>query len=309
MSIHFKQIVSKSILGLLVIGMSSFALNVPLVKVISINIPKSNYSVIEFPFKIKDIQINSFVTKVKKNVNNLNIANKVANIVHGKNKALNFNKSKLPNAASARPVVAHSNYLNMTKGVNVLTFKPKAYGYSQMVIWGYKPYPIILTIHVVKKSKAFQYFRFVPTIAKSNEIHEFESMPHEKIIASIVKYLYAKNINPKPPGYYDAVVHKEYAVSIKENSNNVGSLVSKLRWETIGRNYIGQVWTVNIIPDKNYKKPISVRLYAKMFAAKGIYAVSVNRYVITPKRGTEVMIVRYNDNHIDSDQGIQNAIN
>ena len=307
MLIHFKQIAFKLTLGLLLFGASAYALNVPLVKVVSINIPKSNYSVVEFPFKIKAIQINSFVAKVKKNINNLNNVNKA--IVNKNKKPLNFQKSKLPNAASARPIVRRTNYLNMTKGVNVLTFKPSAYGYSQMIIWGYKPYPIILTIHVVKKSKAFQYFKFVPTIAKSSTIQAFESMPHEKIIASIVKYLYAKNVNPKPAGYYDAVVRKDYMVNIRSNNKIIGKLVSKLQWETIGRNYIGQVWTVNIKPNKNYKKPISVRLYAKMFASKGIYAVSINRYVITRKRGTEVMIVRYNDNHIGGNQGVSNVTN
>lgn len=296
MLIRFKQTVSKIIISSVFCTAGLYALNVPLIKVISINIPKSNYSVVEFPFKIKDLQINSFVASVKKKISVKDQAP-----IGTKKPVLNFSKSN--NAgASSKPVIKKVNYLNMTKGVNVLTFKPNTYGYSQMVVWGYKPYPIILTIHVVKQNKGYQFFKFVPVIQNSNRVQEFESMPHEKIIASIVKYLYARNINPKPPGYYDAVAHQTYTVDIYKHGNVVGHLVSNLRWETIGRNYIGQVWLVNVIPNKNYNKPIYVRLYSKMFAAKGIYAVSINRYTISPGRGTEVMIVRYNDNHVDANQ-------
>lgn len=257
-------------------------------RIATISIPVKEYSIIEFPFIIKDIQFNAFTYKkmIQKKVpvkKNIAIKNS------GVKKITLSKKTK----AKKLPTKGAKNLLGMTKGKNVITFKPKFKGYLEMIIWGHKDFPIILKIKVVDKKYGSQNIKFVNLTENRHAVIEFESSSHEKIIEKIVKHLYNKGLNPKPSGYANVIRKEVYDVAVMVGNKKIATLRNTLIREIVGRGYVGQVWNVNVLKNKEeIPKDFKIHLYEDMFLSDGVYAVSLETYDINIAHGTRVMIVR-----------------
>ena len=302
---------------------------------IDVNIPVKEYSIIDFPFKIKKVQFNSFTIEKKVVKRGLVIEKKKEDKTDLGNR---IDLSK--NNARKKRVTKNKNkrnILGLERGVNVLTFKPKYKGFFEMIVWGYKEFPMMIRVHITDGEDSEKYVHFVETRERSSSVKRFESMPHEKIIENITKYLYDRN-NKKPSGYHDVIRREAYRIEIKNAyRKTIGYVKVSLDWETIGRNYAGQVWNVNIENADEVKKemalkrseegvaynseekevrnnhetykPIVIReyvgetlpdgfvlkIYPQLFDGDGVYGVSPESYNVTLAQGTRVMIVRAAD--------------
>lgn len=283
---HYKQIVSKIFILFLLISGVSFAKDVPLMKTVTVNIPKGEYSILDFPFELKEIQTKAFSYKrtVKKKVEVLDAK------INDVQEKITLNKK---NEVSNEPKSVSGNALGLEKGLNVLTFRPQHFGSAEIIIWGYENFPIILKVEVVEPKEADKYIRFVEVVDNKKDVIKFESSPHEKIIENIVKHLYDENYESKPAGYESIVRNFSYEVAVLgKDKKPIGTLKNSLIREIIGRDYLGQVWNVNFVPDEKHKENTNIMLYEEMFDEDGVYGVSLESYSINKENGTRVMVVR-----------------
>jgi len=301
---------SKISLTLLLSISSCFAKDVFIQKSATVSIPVAEYSIIDFPFKIQEIQMNSFTYKKEKNKNI-----KQNTIEHKPVSTLQkFNAKKIQTKKKSR------NPLGITRGINTLTLKPPKKGFTELVIWGNKEFPIILNINVVDKKDGDKYLKFIPLPKDDKKLKNFESLPHEKIIERITQSLYDVRLHPNPIGYEEVVRKEIYDVVVYDSYKQpAGLLRISLAREIIGNKYIGQVWNVDLIDDpdltqKTYVKDFcddttletikqiklpdnyNVTLYEQMFDTIGVYSVSIEKYQVSKFKGTRVMIVRVRDN-------------
>lgn len=279
MVLHYLQTVSKiALLGVLFsVGLS--AKDFPIMKTMTVNIPLGEYSILDFPFKIVDVQTKTFNYKTK-------IIKKIA-----KESQVKTASKALIDLKRKTPIKPKGNVMGMTRGVNVLTFRPKHTGFTELIIWGFEEFPIILKINVKDEFIADKHLNFIQTIDSNKEVKKFEANSHEKIIEKIVKHLYDENYKSKPSGYETISGNSIYSVEITdENKEVIGVLEVSLLRELLGRNYIGQVWNVKI--KELVDEDVSVTLYEEMFDEDGIFSVSLETYSISKEHGTRVMIVR-----------------
>lgn len=274
-----RQTVFKIILISLLLVVNSFGKDVPLMKTMTVNIPNKEYSILEFPFKIIDIQKKTFNYKMKVT----KIVKKSQ--VYDKNNITNkFKKNK------SSKVLKAGNVLNMKTGINVITFKPKYEGNFEIIVWGYTKFPVILKINIVESGSGNKTINFLDMVENNSDVDKFESNSHEKIIENISRHLYDDSYKSKPSGYESIVKNEEYNIEIIEDKKVIGVLKNTLLREIVGRGYLGQVWNVNL---KNPKKEnLIIELYEELFDSDGIYGISLETYDIDSKNGTRVMIVR-----------------
>ncbi|RLA77443.1 MAG: hypothetical protein DRG78_17460 [Epsilonproteobacteria bacterium] len=300
---HYKQIVSK-ILCLIVLSVVSVeAKEVPIMKTVTVNIPVKEYSILDFPFKVKDVQTKSFTYRAK-------VIHKVkkSELKNIKKQGISLSRKKMDPKKSTKKAIKSNDVLGFERGVNVLTFKPKYTGFAEMIIWGYDGFPIILKVNVVEPNKADKYIKFIELIENKKNIIQFESSSHEKIIEKITQHLYDESYKSKPSGY-ESIVRKDiYDVEVLNNKKEVVAIVrNTLIREIIGRDYLGQVWNVNLVGFKKeillgmmekkfvVDEKLELNLYEEMFDEDGIFSVSLETYKITKDHGTRVMVVRRRD--------------
>ena len=297
---HYKQIVFSFLCSGIFIVFAQ-AKDIPLMKTITVNIPLKEYSILDFPFKIKDVQTKSFTYRTKEK-------RKVKKSELNQIKKSGISLSKKIKTISTKHTNQSNDVLGFERGVNVLTFKPKYTGFAEMIIWGYKHFPIILKLNVVTPNKADKYFKFRDVVQNSDSIIKFESNSHEKIIEKITQHLYDENYKSKPSGYESRIRKEIYDVEVLNNKKNPIAIVrNTLIREIIGRDYLGQVWNINLVGftnkilfglmDKKHEvdKNLELHLYEDMFDEDGIYSISLESYTITKNHGTRVMIVRRRD--------------
>jgi len=281
---HYKLIVFRILLGSFLISTMLYSKDIPIMKTIEVNIPVNEYSIIDFPFKIKELQTKTFnyKTVVTKQVP-----------LEQKSSANGISLSKKDEIK--KPQVKN-DILGLEKGLNVLTFKPKSLGFAEMIVWGYELFPIILKINVVEAQNGDKYLKFVEILENKNEIQKFESSSHEKIIEEITRHLYDEKYSSKPVGYESIVRNASYSVNVLgKNKEIIGVIKNTLIREIVGRDYLGQVWNVNFIPSSEEYWSTEIQLYEEMFDDDGVYGVSLETYGVTKEHGTRVMVIRRRD--------------
>jgi len=281
---HCKLIVFRILLGSFLISTMLYSKDIPIMKTIEVNIPVNEYSIIDFPFKIKELQTKTFnyKTVVTKQVP-----------LEQKSSANSISLSKKDEIK--KPQVKN-DILGLEKGLNVLTFKPKSLGFAEMIVWGYELFPIILKINVVEAQNGDKYLKFVEILENKNEIQKFESSSHEKIIEEITRHLYDEKYSSKPVGYESIVRNASYSVNVLgKNKEIIGVIKNTLIREIVGRDYLGQVWNVNFIPSSEEYWSTEIQLYEEMFDDDGVYGVSLETYGVTKEHGTRVMVIRRRD--------------
>lgn len=269
------------------------AKEIPVMKVSTVEIPVHEYSVIKFPFKITNIQLGGF--KYRKAKDKL-----ISPEFRDKNQQ-QITLSKKGGANNSKVTKVGKNVLNIERIDNMLTFRPNVKGRVELIVWGYKDFPMIIELNV--KDTADKDIEFVQLLDKRDDVINFEANPHEKVIEKIMRFLYNSNVNPKPRGYENIIKKKIYDVEIKDRDNNIFARIRvSLLNEIVGKKYIGQIWNVNIVPEFdvsdetiNIPDAFSLNLYEEMFDSPGVYAVSIETYTITKEHGTRVMLVRKKD--------------
>jgi len=299
-----------------------FAKEVPIMREIDINIPLKEYSIVEFPFKIKGVQFTTFTYKKKvKTIDGVEVdEKKEVEPINTKKKIRLSRKEKKSQDKQKRALEMKEkkNLLGIERGDNVMTFKPKFLGKTEMIIWGYEDFPIVINLNVEKPKNADKFIQFKKPFNKRSQIKKFEANPHEQIIEKITKYLYTDKAKFKPSGYRDVVRKELYEINLKDRNQNIYGVVRcTLVREIEGHLYKGQVWNINLLsyptdkksklettnyqPSKNEDilNNTKLNLYEEMFDEDGIFAVSLETYSITKDNGTRVIIVRNNQKGIN----------
>jgi len=271
-----------------------FALKVPITQSATVKVEIGKPTILEFPFKIKGVKAMSFVPKfaeretitpgsgskevdsaLSKAESDADTATKKNDVLGQflppppKNKRLRGKDAKKYQRIEAqrrRPVL-------IEKGANTITVLGKKFGHFTMVVWGYKEYPIMLDVIVVPKVDV-RYLEFVDYSQKKSEQIKFESVPHEKVIVKLMRYLFNEKT---PKGYSEMFGSKKYKLS--------GFDFDEVRLVS-GNKYQGEEWVL-----KN-ETSRTVNLYGQMFYKDGIYAVAIENNLVKPGESTRVFIVR-----------------
>lgn len=268
------KILVQTVFSLVLIGSMLIAKEIPLVKNIDIYVPYKEFSVIEFPFKIRGYAFTPFTYKAVVKDKKVDLAPTYATPSLEKKpsslskKVIRATKNKL---ASKKPITP----IDVAKGNNFFRLYAKKIGKTELLVWGYKEYPVMIKLHVTKdKTKYDKQIKFLDYSIRETKAKEFESASHDRVVIKITKALF---LNVLPQGYKNKTLHKEYI------SNN---LHVKLINTIVGKRYKGEEY---ILTNKHSD---TVTLMAEMFEGKGIYGVTFINNILTPNSSTRVFIVR-----------------
>jgi len=268
------KILVQTVFSLVLIGSALVAKDIPLVRNIDIYIPYKEFSVIEFPFKIKGYAFTPFVYKaeIKDKKIGLDPTYKTPSLKKAPSsipqKVIKATKNKLKAKKHATPI-------NVAKGNNFFRLYPKKIGKTELLVWGYKEYPVMIKLHVTKDvTKYDKQIKFLDYSIKEAKAKKFESSSHDRVVIKITKALYLKTL---PQGYKNRSLHTEYI------SNDLHVELTKT---IIGKRYKGEEY---ILTNNNSD---TVTLMPEMFEGKGIYGVTFINNILTPKSSTRVFIVR-----------------
>lgn len=249
------------ILLLTVFSISLFAKEMPLVQEMEFLIPYKKFFVIEFPFEIKDIKLSPFKYRIKnildKKVKTPKLESK------NRNGVLSTIKTKLTREKKSEPVL-------VTKGKNFLEIYANRFGYFQVVVWGYKKYPLLLSFKVNSK-KYDTYIKFT-----DNETSDIvlKKSNFEKICSKLIYALYN---NKKVNGY-------------KTISGNE-KLETKLKYYHI-KSIIGKKFAASeFVVENNTTGAKILNEYDFIDNYKNVYAVSVENRNLKPNESAKIFIV------------------
>lgn len=252
---------------------SLYAEKIPITNSLELTIENKEFTILDFPFTIKNLTASKFIV--------------TNNEAHKMKKESLLNDTKVPTVNINNPVVRkrkkkgvapisnRKSYLNIKKGVNNLTITPKKEGTFELIVWGYKKFPIILHIKVSNNKHLDNYLKFFSPETEEDKASNFESNPHEKVIQALIKSMYNNHLIN---GY-------------KMELGNMKPIISygfklKLNRSMVGNRYKVEEWYIRNLTNK------VVKLYAQMFYQSGIYGVSFENDLLQPYKATRVFIVR-----------------
>lgn len=259
----------KSIAVILLLAVSSYAIEFPINKKYYIKIENGEFTVFQFPFKIKKTFSSGFlISKDSKEIKKLEEEDK-KNILTS-----DISKLKAP-----KP----NKIIQIKQGNSSLTFLPKAAGTFNIVVWGYKKYPLMFDITVVnskdkKKDNIDNYYKFIDYSENKKKAKEFESTSHEKVIVKLMRSIYNKKL---PSGYKN----KTTAQTFEDNSF---AYIKNISY--VGNRYTAEEW---YIKNKTNKK---ISLYEEEFLVDGVYAIAFENNLLYPKTQTRMFIVKKTQN-------------
>lgn len=274
------KILAQIVCSLLIFATATVAKEVPLVKNINIYIPYKEFSVIEFPFKIKGYDFTPFVytkeVKTKKDTSVDPTSYKAPSLPSSKKNVSNRAKVKrLVQQRLALKKAKAGSPINVAKGKNLFRLYPKKVGKTELLVWGYKKFPIMINLIITKDiTKANKLISFIDLSQNLKKAGDFESSYHDKVVIKITNALYNNSL---PRGYKEDVIKKEYF------SNSIHIVLIK---RYLGRRYMGEEY---ILTNKSGK---TISLNSEMFENKGIYGVTFINNVLSPGGSTRVFIVR-----------------
>ncbi len=258
-----------------------FAKDMPISNKLKITIPYKSFVAFEFPFEIKDKDITPFVyvkkkvksKKVKKNYDEYKkpSLNKTTN-----NDTLNLPKTptKIQKKIIQKQKVKKIPPLSITVGKNIIKIYARELGHTELIIWGYKAYPIMLELEVVQNDKyANKYIKFLDYKTNENKAEIFESTYHERVLTKLIYALYN---NKTPTGY-----------KLKEDTKvfQLDFFKLVLIKELVGKRYIASEYLVANNSDK------TLNLYEEMFSADGVYAISFENNNLNKHSNTRMFVV------------------
>lgn len=257
--------------SLLLVGTVLFAKEVPIVKQIEIKLPYKEFSVIEFPFEIKAHDFTPFVSKVYIDTKQSTPKDDFA-VPKMKGQAEQLNKKPAPKKITT---IKKSNPMDVGAGKNFIKIYPRKTGSTELLIWGYKDYPIMLKIEIVDSNEADKYIKFIDYDRKTDLAEKYESAPHDRIIINLTKALYNNNV---PSGY-----------TLSTNKREVfgSGLKLVLTKQIDGKLYTGQEYMIENTSNKN------TVLDTSMFRGQdGIYSITFSNDFIKPSEKTRMFVVK-----------------
>jgi hypothetical protein len=261
---------------LIIVAVTSVAKDIPMVKEIGISVPYKEFSVIEFPFKVKDFSFTPFKYMQKKKVGSKKDVDPTYAVPSLNNKT--SAKAKVAERLKKRLALKKakaSSPINVVRGVNFFRLYPKKVGNTELIVWGYKDYPVMIELHVTKDvEKADKLIKFIDPQIDIKNANTFESAYHDKVVIAITKALYN---NALPRGYKENTVKKEFY------SNGLHIVLTK---QFLGKRYMGEEY---IVENQDSK---TIILDSEMFEKNGIYGVTFINNVLTPGKSTKLFIVR-----------------
>jgi len=237
---------------------------IPLVQNLEIYIPVKELSVIEFPFLIKEKKFTPFVYKVK--------LNKIGNKSDPLKSAVKLPKISSTNGFTIHQPVSVKNIF--TRNKNFAQFYPRYEGSTEVIIWGYKKYPILLKLIATKdKKKTNRYIKFIDYDKSFKVRKDFADLSHEKLCSRLIYLLYNNKV---PGGFKVESEHKEY------KSKNFDFILIK---SIIGKYYSATEYKITNISDKK------IKLNEPMFASAYTYAISIVNRDLNPNETTKIFVV------------------
>ncbi len=264
------------ILVLIVFSLISIAnaKDVPLVQNLVIYIPVKEFSIVEFPFLIKAKSFTPFIYKVE--------LHEIKNNNDPLKAAVELPKISSSNGFTVSPPVIKKIFtkkkkekpLSVTWGKNFAQFYPRYAGSTEVIIWGYKKYPILLKLVATKDmQKADRYIKFIDYDKSFTTNQNFRDLSHEKICSRLIYLLYN---NKTPSGFKVESQHKEY------KSKNFNFILIK---SIIGRYYSATEYQITNISNKK------IILNEPMFASAYTYAISIENRNLKAGETTKMFVV------------------
>lgn len=261
-----------------------FSKEMPMVQEIEIKIPLKEFSVIEFPFEVKEKKFSPFVykKKIKKKTKEQSEIEKLTKNVsvpsidseqkkHKKFFSVKDFQNKMKNGT--KPAPAHKTF-SATWGKNFVQFYPYKTGKTQLVVWGYSKYPLLITVVVSSNKEATdRYIKFVDFAKKENTNKSFKGISHEKICGRLIKYLYH---NKTPSGYKLETKHQVY------KSNGLEIVLIKT---LVGKRYSAAEYSIE---NKANEKQL---LNEPEFASQSTYAISIENRELDRGEATRMFVV------------------
>jgi len=257
------------------------AKEIPIVQEIEIKIPLKEFSVVEFPFEVKEKKFSPFIykkriKKEKKQFNPLENHISIPDIEKEKKQQKKFfsiNDIKKRKAQQNKNARKNSSF-SATWGKNFVQFYPHKIGKTQLIVWGYSKYPMLITINVSdKKQDTDTYLKFVDFQKKQERDVDFKGISHEKICSKLIKYLYH---NKTPSGYKLETHHQAY------KTNTLKFILIKT---LIGKRYSALEYSIENISSEFQ------RLNEPMFASKDTYAISIENRDLKPNEATRMFVI------------------
>lgn len=267
---HSKLLVS-SIATLLFLTGNIIAKDLPITQEVELTIPVGKFSVIEFPFKISSKNITSFLIKKKLSKSGEQIKKETSLLDTPVRKPIPKSSSSKKKGKKAS-TKKKSKYIDIKQNKNGFTFFPKKEGILKMVIWGYD-HPILLTL-TASRNDGFATYKFILPQSKSKEVFATEQGSHEKIINKLMVHLFNQTL---PKGYKN---------SSRDVIYEIADFELRLNRELIGRKYSAQEWILTNNASSQFN------IHEESFYKPGIYGVSLEVDIITPKESIRVFIVK-----------------
>ena len=267
------------ILVLIVFSLLSIATAkvMPIVQNLEIYIPVKELSVIEFPFLVKEKRFTPFVYKVKiKKIEDKNDPLKAAIKLPSVpvKKKYTIRKPVSVKNLFTKKKKTNNKALSVTWGKNFAQFYPRYEGSTEVIIWGYKKYPILIKLIATKdKKKVNRYIKFVDYDKDFKVKNNFKDISHEKICSRLIYLLYN---NKTPGGFKLESTQKEY------KSDNFDFILIK---SLVGKYYSASEYKITNISNKK------IKLNEPMFASAYTYAISIVNRDLGPGETTKMFVV------------------
>lgn len=278
-----------SIIALALIASNVQAKDIPIVRKITFLLPLKEFSTIEFPFEIKSHDFTPFVSLSSSNLptkdGSADTHSPAQNDAQDyalpsldeKKNPMQATKPTAPNTPPLPPLNGRKKPIEWQKGGNFFKFYPRKVGETQLIVFGYEKYPIVINLKVVENNEDVQdsLYKFIDYEAKKDVAQKFESTNHEKIVVAITKALY----NGEPP--------KGYEVISKQEEFTSGGLHFRSIKEFQGKNYSGVEYLMTNLTQ------YAINTDAEIFKGqKGIYGITFIHDIIEPGKGTRLFIVK-----------------
>lgn len=273
------KILVQIVFSLTLIG-NLYAIDIPIVQEMKIVIPLNKMSVIEFPFEVKKKSFTPFeyrrIKGKKENKKEIDpLKDEIALPEVKKLSPIGSIKQygkKIKNKISKK-TTSRKN-ITVTWGKNFVQFYPRKLGKTQLLLWGYKKFPMMLTIEISKNEESYNsYIKFIDPEQKYHQKRSLKSDSHEKTVRMLIRDLYNNKITSgyelerKEVHYIDEI----YLIEEKKA-------------------LVGKYYTATEYIIKNISKTKTL-LNEPMFASKNTYGISFENRKLYSGETTRMFIV------------------
>lgn len=191
------------------------AVEYPLDRSLNIKIKNNTTTVLEFPFLITDKGFDKFKKIKTLEENDENIPKivtpdiqKEIRVIDGKQVIVNKTRTETANDSFGSSANQKAPIkVTVSSNGNVVELKPNELGTTKIILWGYKYYPVMVNVEVVKNERNDEltdYYKFLDYKNPKEDVVNFESSRHETVIKKLLKSGYT---DQKPSGYDKKIVN------------------------------------------------------------------------------------------------------